>query len=68
MILEVWRFKDLCCSQMFYCRKVNLKKTEEKYNLVVTSNSTLSLGPGYPDDSDDRKVAFQAIRQAFRNL
>lgn len=53
---------------MFYCRKVNLEKTEEKYNLVVTSNSTLSLGPGYPDDSDDRKVVFQAIRQAFRNL
>lgn len=56
------------CSQMFYYRKANLEKTVEKYNLIVASNSTLSLGPGYQDDSDDREVAFQAIRQAFRNF
>lgn len=53
---------------MFYCRKANLEKTVEKYNLIVASNATLSLGPGYQDDSDDREVAFQAIRQAFRNF
>lgn len=45
-----------------------MERMIEKYNLVVARDSTLSLGPGYQDDNDDREVAFQATKQAFRKF
>lgn len=68
MLLERFGILKMCYSPMFYFRRANLERMIEKYNLVVARDSTLSLGPGYQDDNDDREVAFQATKQAFRKF